>query len=251
MRMDVVWNDFIGAEIYYDGVYERGTVELVSALLEPGLGFIDVGAHVGQYTLLASHRVTSSGEVHSFEPTPATFALLSNNVRLNDLRNVRVNAIALSDAERSVSLYLSDAAHEGFNSLRPPYQCDSGRTCQVVCTTLDAYVNKNVSRVDLIKMDVEGAECEVLQGATSLLGSPLRPLILLEFNPGALRAFGKTCGDLAATLAAHYDLFVVEDGVLERYRDVPREHSVFNVLAIPQSRTRDVLRRLERWTVVD
>jgi FkbM family methyltransferase len=254
MRMDVIWNDFIGAEIYYHGCYEPASVDLVTTLLSPGMVFLDIGAHVGQYTILASGRVTEEGQVHSFEPTPHTFQLLSGNVGMNKLRNVRLNSIALSQTGGAQTLYLSDAMHDGFNSLRPPYQCDSGRTCEVTCMTLDHYLKMNrVPRVDLIKMDVEGAECEVLNGAGALLGGENPPLILLEFNPGALGAFGRSCEELRQLLTSNgYDLFVVEEHALERYTPRPREHSVFNVLAAPHSRTMASLARLSsRWKLVE
>ena len=253
MRMDVIWNDFIGAEIYYNGCYEPASVELVTFLLERGMVFLDIGAHVGQYTVIASGTVGPTGQVHSFEPAPHTFELLSGNVQLNKLENVRLNSLALSSSEGAGTLFLSDAMHDGFNSLRPPYQCGSGRTCEVTCLTLDGYLEANgVRRVDLIKMDVEGAECEVLNGAAALLQGENPPLILLEFNPGALGAFGRSCDELSRLLAsAGYELFVVEDYLLERYTPRPRQHSVFNVLAVPRARAGSVLSRLQgSWKLV-
>jgi FkbM family methyltransferase len=232
-HIQVVWNDFIGQEIYYHGCYEPETVAMIEGSLRAGSVFLDIGAHVGQYSVIAARKVGLGGAVHAFEPDSDTFRLLSKNVAA--MANVHANQIALSDRDGTATFYLADTTHIGFNSLRKPHECATERTCSVTVQTLDRYLAEHgISHVDFIKMDVEGGELNVLSGATHLLDVS-KPAVLLEFNPKALGQFGHTCEDLETFLRRRgYDLRPV-DGPL-----VPgsTRKAVFNVLAVypPASR---------------
>jgi FkbM family methyltransferase len=225
-QIRVVWTDFIGQEIYYDGCYEPETVAMIGRTLQPGSVFLDIGSHVGQYSVIAARKVGPGGAVHAFEPDPETFQLLSENV--TRLTNLQANQIALSDHDGTDTLYLADAAHIGFNSLQKPHECATERTCEVKTKTLDHYLSERAVRhVDFIKMDVEGGELNVLAGATKLF-EVCKPAVLLEFNPKALAQFGHTCEDLENFLRQRgYDLHPV-DGP-----SVPgsTRKAVFNMLA--------------------
>ena len=226
-RLRVVWNDFIGQEIYYHGCYEPETVAMVESALKPGSVFLDIGSHVGQYSVIAGRKVGPGGAVHAFEPDPDTFRLLSKNVA--GMTNVHANQIALCDRDGTAPFYLADVTHIGFNSLRKPHECATERTCYVTAQTLDRYLTEHgISHVDFIKMDVEGGELNVLSGATRLF-DVCKPAVLLEFNPKALAQFGHTCEDLQYFLRRlGYDLHPV-DGPL-----VPgsTRKAVFNILAV-------------------
>jgi FkbM family methyltransferase len=237
MKIRVACNDYVGRMILRDKYYEPETVSLIQALLGPGKVFLDIGAHVGQYTLVASERVGENGQVHSFEPDPNTFSWLAGNVRRNRLGNVRVNQMALSDESGTKHFYFSMPQDIGSNSLSRPAN-DSGQSCDVVCTTVDEYLAANhVDKVDLIKVDIEGAECPMLVGARRLLSRPDKPVIVAEFEENRQRAFGNSCARLAELLTTHgYHLFRLGTEPLEAY--LPRENDApsFNVLAMPSGK---------------
>src|SRR5581483_10157789 len=96
MPIRVIWTDVIGYSICVDGYYDVPSVHVLQNLLKPGMTFVDVGTHVGQYTLVAAGIVGPSGAVHSFEPQPDTYDLLQHNIRRNGLKNVRLNRCALA-----------------------------------------------------------------------------------------------------------------------------------------------------------
>ena len=96
MKLRVVWNDWVGYEIFRRGYYDSEGLELVCALLNPGMVFFDIGAHVGQYSLVVSQALGLGGQVHSFEPDPDTFRCLEENVRVNKAANIYLNNLALS-----------------------------------------------------------------------------------------------------------------------------------------------------------
>jgi len=237
-KIRVALNDWIGRRIYEHGYYEPDTVRLVEALLQKDMVVLDVGAHVGQYSLIASRLVGEGGEVHSFEPDPQTFDWLESNARANRLRNVTLNQTAVASDQGPRRLHFSKVRDTGSNSLVEQKDYSrSGRWCVVPCTTLDAYASANgLSRIDFIKADVEGAELGMLQGARGILGAAEPPVLLLEFEEERQRAFGSSCARLAEELDRYgYSLWNVDDR-LEPYRPGPGDPPTLNVLAVPPSR---------------
>jgi FkbM family methyltransferase len=183
------------------GLLEPEDVRLFLSLLRSGMTVFDVGANVGMYTLLAARRVGAAGAVHAFEPTPHVAASLRANVALNRLANVVVNEAAVSDTAGVATLYLQAGSDR--NTL-----ADRGGTPTPVRTlTLDDYVAaRGLGRVDVMKMDVEGAEVMALGGASQLLSAEDAPVLLLEINPEALEAACSSAAELRGLLAAHgYD----------------------------------------------
>ncbi len=145
---------------------------------------IDVGANVGQYTLLGARRVGPAGQVHAFEPIPANYAALVANVRNNAFTDrVRANQAALWNQPDTLTLYL-DAADVQDN--RSDYTVGRREGAADVVSApalaLDEYARDNpLPRVDLIKLDIEGAELYALQGMHAILERH-HPLLLLEIN---------------------------------------------------------------------
>jgi FkbM family methyltransferase len=233
MKMRVVWNDTggCGYGIWRAGWYEPQTVQVISDLLRPGMTFFDVGANMGQYTLMAAGL---DCKVHSFEPAPVMFGFLSGNVKQVADR-VKINQLGLSDNDEPVTLHMAKPHNVGSTSMRSDPTCASGESFQVACETMDHYIERNgIAQVDVIKIDVEGAELNVLKGAEKLLSSPQRPAIVLEFEEEAQRRFGSSCAQLTSFLKAHgYELQrVTPQGVIPYVPKVPDDYS-FNILANP------------------
>lgn len=240
MKIQVPWNDFIGSSILAHGYHEPETVRLIEQLLKPGMVFFDVGAHIGQYTLVAGRLVGNVGQVHSFEPDPETFRCLSNNVWLNRLTNVSLNQLGLNNEKGSQKLYLASAEGTGCNSMAPPStNYSSGRTLDIVCTTLDEYVDsKKITRVDLMKMDVEGAELLALRGGDTLLGSGNKPIMILEFEEARQQAFGNSTRALYDFFRERgYRLYSLNNGTAKAYAPSPQDPPSLNVLAVPEGKT--------------
>jgi FkbM family methyltransferase len=200
MNIRVVWTDVIGYSIAVDGYYDLPIVRVIQQLLKPGMTFVDVGAHVGQYSLLASGLVGREGTVHSFEPEPETFALLQHNVLINGLHNVQPIRCALGESFKDVELYVARPDNIGQTSLRQPNNF-SGVQIKVQCRTLDDYAEEHgMDRINLIKIDVEGAEFDMLLGARGVLSRNPKPHIIIEFWEEFLQAYGSSCAQVAEFL---------------------------------------------------
>jgi FkbM family methyltransferase len=169
------------AAAYVKGAVEVPVQETLSASLKTGAIFYDVGANVGFFSVLAGRIVGSAGTVYAFEPVPQNASRLENNARLNNLNNVEVIKIALSGRCGQSELLL--ARHSGGAVLRgagiPP---DFTESIAVETYTMDVFIEKEQLRPpNLVKIDVEGAELDVLKGMSGVLRK-YGPKIILEID---------------------------------------------------------------------
>lgn len=160
------------------GTYDRAQTELFARVLRPGMVVFDVGAHAGYFTLLATRLTSPGGRVVAFEPDPRNLASLGANVRLNSLADVVVVGKAVADAVGRRGFRSGTGSGTGRLS-------DSDHESTVETTTLDAYGLDSGLAPAAIKIDVEGAELEVLAGAERTLTSH-HPLIFLSTHGAEL-----------------------------------------------------------------
>jgi FkbM family methyltransferase len=175
--------------------YESDVTWVYPYLLRPGDRVVDGGAHIGYLTLLASRCVGRSGEVHAFEPVPRTFAALEENVKLNAVKNVRLNRMALAAQAGELELEVPiDPDGEGLLAWgATSIQLRRGPIERAPAQTLDAYARANrIDRITLLKLDLEGAELEALRGMDKLLGAARIRYIVCELNTFLADAQGQS-----------------------------------------------------------
>ena len=164
---------------------------------------LDIGAHHGYYTLLASKLAGSRGKVFSFEPSPRERRRLLLHKRLNRCGNVSVQALALGDQERESELHVAEDAQSGHNSLMPPAVTSETSRVRVRVARLDNWLqDQDIDHVDFIKMDVEGGELAVLHGATRLLERQPRPVFLVEVQDIRTQPWGYPAKEIIQLLRA-------------------------------------------------
>lgn len=201
LQVRIYTHDVIGRDIYVKGMFEKAECRFVTNFLKRGMVFFDLGANLGQYTLLGAQHVGGSGQVHSFEPSSRMFAELKFNVALNGLSNVCVlNNVAVSDKEGTAKLAIYEPGGEVYGSLGSqdwgPNKSIIGYE-EVGMITLDKYIKEhNIDKVDLIKIDIEGAELLALRGAHQLLDQPDAPTIVLEMVDFNTDGFGYKALDI-------------------------------------------------------
>jgi FkbM family methyltransferase len=185
----------------------------------------DVGANIGLYSLGLS-SLAPRGRVFAFEPSPGSAEFLSANLRTNEAENVEVFAAALADHEGTISFHDVPFFTAGSFTAEEGSWLGSdavGSTLvEVPCTTLDAFVKEHaVERVDVVKIDVEGAELAVLEGGTATLAAH-RPTVVMEFNSFAFTLHAGMLPQTALTsiMATFPHVFVIDrgDGSLARLR---------------------------------
>jgi FkbM family methyltransferase len=215
------------------GLTEPETRNLVDRLLTSGAVMFDVGAYVGQFSLVAAQLGYS--RVYAFEPTPSVFRQLQRNVTLNGCNNVTCVSTALSDHIGTMRFYTYPGSADQ-NSLWPLHPT-MARSFEVPVTTIDAVVSEQaLERIDVIKIDVEGNELAVLLGAGATL-KELRPTLIIEISRHQ-QAYGYSGFDIHALLTKQrYNCFHIGAGGLIPY--VPRRDEIhaacthFNIAALP------------------
>ncbi|MDE2950827.1 MAG: FkbM family methyltransferase [Chloroflexota bacterium] len=222
------------------GRHELETVQLLRRLVKPGMVALDVGAHVGYYTRLLSRLTGAGGRVIAFEPHPRSHQALRHNTR--GLANATPLQVAVAEAAGSAELYdylmmsASGSLHYdeslahlqrarmGAGDIAPRGgEAFEMQRFQVETATIDACLARlGIKRVDLVKMDIEGAELGALRGMRDTIAASPGMALVMEYNPAALQAFGH---DPAAALDEALGMgfsrveAIEADGSLRDWRD--------------------------------
>ena len=245
-RMFVRTDDLVGRVIAISGVWEPNLTALFKSALAPGDVCIDVGAHIGYYTLLAARAVGPGGHVYAFEPSPSNNRALRRNIALNRLSNVTALDVAAGAETRQATLFEGPASNSGQATLNAAFAAKSAARIQEATVEV-APVASLVSetewdRTRVIKIDVEWEELDVLRGLQPLFdrGRPLS--VFLEWTPR--RAAPGAADELRSVCEAQgFAIYRVRGGYsLERLFPDRLEQAV-RVSDIPEEQTDLLLRR--------
>lgn len=165
--------------------FEIETVALFKKIIKPGMNIIDIGAHVGYYTTYFSKLVGPEGVVYAFEPDSNNFELLKLNSR--KYKNVKLYNLAVADQTGAIDFY-KVKENTGCHSIVPT---DNSVKISVPAVTLDRFIaENNLTRIDIIKIDIEGGESRAFIGMRNLFLSSKDLSIVTEFNPEAIKTAG-------------------------------------------------------------
>lgn len=183
MNLDLA--EFVDRTIYCTGEWEPLETALIADLLQPGDVFVDVGANIGYFTLLASRLVGATGKVIAIEANPRTYNLLEANVALNRCANVDLRHVAAGEAPGFATMFEREPGNAGGDQVDFAAAAD---IASIKVERLDTIVGERAVR--LIKLDIEGAEAKALRGATGLLEQSEAPDLVFEFTPAFLAGMG-------------------------------------------------------------
>ena len=205
MRLDPY--DYVSGYILEFGEWEPKTWHELEQHIPAGGTFVDVGAHIGWYSLKAAKAVGPKGRVISVEPNHETLLRLRDNIRASGASAVIVVApVACSDSETTLKFYAAPRANTGESSLSATDAAQEGAVAasyQVRARRLDDIVREaGVARVDAVKIDVEGAEFLVLKGAVETLAR-YRPVVVVELADRQLKSMGASVEEVKAFMRSH------------------------------------------------
>lgn len=176
------------------GTYEPEKTRAITAVIRPGMTVVDVGAHVGYYSMIMAAGVGPEGRVQSFEPRRLNSDFLATHVRINDVSNIQLHRSCVGDRRGTVRF--SHGTGTGTGCV-----CAEGET-SVEMIALDEAIDAGIVEApDLIKIDVEGAEMLVLTGAKKLLAEK-RPLLVLAVHTDELE---RECRDLLEPMGYEFE----------------------------------------------
>lgn len=169
--------DHVQREIFLNDVYERNTFRHLRRLVGPGSTVIDCGSNIGAYAIPIA-RLVAPGRVIAFEPHPVTFRRLEANILLNRLDNVEAVPLGLSDCVEEMTLF-----GESLTTASAHKHRDSSHATRISCTTIDRYCAEHgISKVDFMKVDIEGGEMKCLRGAEATIGRNRRLVLQVEID---------------------------------------------------------------------
>ncbi|RKZ27280.1 hypothetical protein DRQ20_00870 [bacterium] len=164
------------------GMYEPEKTRLFYRLVRPGMTVIDVGVNKGYFTLLSAKLMGCKGKILAFEPEPSNCYWIRKSIEANKYDCIKLFELALADYEGEAMLYIGKKS--GWHSLLPTGGNVKDETIRVKVSTLDNVLKKEkIERVNIVKIDVEGAEMEVLKGAKNLLQKSERLFIIMDLHP--------------------------------------------------------------------
>ena len=225
IRMRLHFDSELAHLIYCDD-FETRERHFMNAFLRPGDVFVDVGANIGLFSLIAARRVGKSGAVYAIEPAQRTFRRLQDNVKLNDFLNVQCFQSALSDESGEFPFYTSEDGFDAWNSIARPIAGKSFSREFVQCVTWDHFARNRalLGAVTMMKIDVEGWEVHVLRGANEALSGVNAPLLQIEFADTVAASAGSSCKELYKMLEdLGYHMFIYDPRKRKLIHDPLRE----------------------------
>ena len=203
-------NAAFGITLLSAGTYlsERLMTNLFTKLLTEGMIVVDIGAHVGYYTLLAARAVGDKGKVFCFEPDPSNYALLLKNIEENNYNNVVPVQKAVTDITGSIKLFIAkDPSNHSIGSDNPQQ-----KSIVVDSITLDEFFAGREYPIHLLKIDVEGAEMAVLKGMSNIITNNPELRVLTEFNTEALERVGCSPTEYLGKLVNYgFDIYLIDE----------------------------------------
>lgn len=213
----------MGASMYWTGFHEFNEMRFLNRYLKPDMTFVDIGANQGEFALFAAKRLTK-GQVLAFEPMSLFFERLHHNIQLNGISNIKTYKLGLSDRNGEVPIYFNadnQINHEGLASLFPINEKNLATEMIALAVLDDVVAREATSRVDFIKIDVEGSEWAVLKGSQQIL-KKYKPALMVELNDETAAMAGHKVSDMIDWLGAFgYEPYQIVKSGLKPLKERP------------------------------
>jgi FkbM family methyltransferase len=208
-------------------IHEEATTTLFRKIVKAGDVVLDLGANIGYFTLLAASLVGERGRVYAFEPEPTNFRYLRKNIEMNNYRNVFAYSKGVSNMSGKTRLFICpyDSGHHtinkpgGIKKYRPDYDGEI-KEIEIDVVIADDFLKDKVEKVDVIKIDVEGAEVLAFNGMKKILKGNQNVKIFLEFFPLLIQEMGDSPEEFIRQLQEDYKFTIFA---------IARDYSINNV----------------------
>lgn len=186
LKIKLSLDEWIQQQIYFLDYFDKNGIEFLRKNLRKDSVFFDIGANIGCYSLIAAKLTRDEGKVFSFEPVKNISNRLNYNMKLNNFKNVVIEKKAVFNKSEKLKLFVSGAENQGMSSIFH-HDTESGNTEIVDAVILDDYVKSiDLKRLDIIKIDIEGAEYFAIEGMKNTLKS-FKPIIIMEISEDVLK----------------------------------------------------------------
>jgi len=223
-------------------IHEENTTKLFKQTVKEGDTVVDLGANIGYFTLLAASLVGEKGKVYAFEPEPRNYNYLAKNIELNSYNNVFAIQKAVSDKNAKTKLYICpyDTGHhtikqyEGIRDYKPEFLTKEEKFIEIETIILDDFFKDKEQLIDVIKMDVEGAEMLALSGMDKIIKQSKNLKMFIEFFPLLIRKMGSSPEEFIRKLLEDYRflIFVIGEDYYARNKELLRINKVDELMAL-------------------
>lgn len=191
----------ISKQLVLDGAREPESTKIIKEIIRRGDVILEIGANIGYYVLLEASLLSKNGKIYAIEPEPHNLELLKKNVQLNNYQDfVEIYPLAVSDQEGTAKLYVSRCSNL-HNIFRPHEK--NGDSIDVKTVTVDGFL-KDKEPVSFIRMDIEGAECRVINGMTETLSHAKKGMkLFIELHPHIAKGTDWSVVDLLKKLKSY------------------------------------------------
>ena len=234
IKMDLDLNEYLQSYLYFFGSYELPTLKLIKRLLKPSDMILDIGANVGYTSLTFAKFINDKGKIFSFEPEKKNYNTFLKNIKLNKFNNIYPHKLAVADENKSIKLYLSKSENDGIHSTLLHTDTLSENYEEVEAVKMDDFVkNNNITKVNFVKIDVEGAEIDVINGMKQVM-SDNQPVIILELVESLQKLKNLTTSEFKKILFNEYNYypFIISDKGFISKCDLDSKHESDNVVFI-------------------
>lgn len=241
-QLFVMPNDYIGRSILYSKTYEPHVTTVIRGVLKEGDVFLDIGANVGYFTMLASSLVKAAGKVIAFEPNPQNLQLIYSSLLESRVENVTTYPYAASDVA-AILRFTTVGSNGGVVTEHSKEQ----KYFSLVPSVILDEILENESKIDLVKIDIEAHEPAAIRGMEGLI-KKLRPKIITEFHPWAmeLNNTAPPVAYLEQLVALGYELSIIEpsgnclevsgpEEILSYWKSLGKETAHLDLFAQPLS----------------
>lgn len=220
-------DDWIQQNLYFLGTYHEKELLFVDNFLKKGDVFIDAGANIGLFSLVASRKIENEGQVFAFEPYSKSYNKILRHLEINGISNIVAEWKALSDKNGETNIYINNSEHNsGMATIYPDKYSLFEAVAEI---TLDEYLlKKNIDKISLIKIDIEGSEYYALKGMHNTLVK-FRPAVMIELDPDIQKLAGQSSELIIQFFSAigYTQYYISEDGALNAEEKNISPNSVF------------------------
>ena len=223
--------EHIQQQLFWYGYYEKELGELLKKIVRPGDVFLDLGANIGYFSLLVANN-SPAIKIISFEPVADLFQKMNDNISLNNIKNISTINAAVGEINEEKELYIAAPDNLGMSSFKQP-QNYAGKKEKVKLVAIDDWFKTSgLSKIDIVKLDIEGSEFAALNGMKEVIQKQ-KPVLIAEVNPETLLMFKLKPSDIYDYLKQlnFVGFLILENGRLEHLGQVEISQTT-NVLFI-------------------
>lgn len=227
--------EHIQQQLFWYGYYEKELSDLLKKLVNPNDVFVDVGANIGYFSLLVA-RYFPSANVISFEPVTDLFKKMNENITLNSIENIITVNAAAGESNEERELFISGPDNSGMSSFYEPENYLGYKEKVKVVSIDEWFEGSRLSRIDILKLDIEGSELAALKGMKKALQN-FKPLLIVEINPATLSMFSLNPADIYDYLGQYgfKGFLILENSRLKQLNQIETGQTI-NVLFVHQEK---------------